>query len=196
MFFYSYLFRSNKHFKYFLYCTSSSTLLHQYLRGIDIFAAKILSRSSSTKIQHIHKKEIAAPATSHRLTESARAKALRRARLCHLPPASPSSTPTYHTNYQHTIVIAGCPGPLVPIGETGKELIYRSRARCRLIFFHIYSQLNSNIFLFSSPKYRYHFLFSFSSHFSSIFSSSILTLPLTSFLSLPAKFARSADGER
>ena len=40
------------------------------------------------------------------------------------------------TNYQHTIVIAGCPGPLVPIGETGKELICRSRARCRLMFFH------------------------------------------------------------
>ena len=84
MFFYSYLFRSNKHFKYLLYCTSSSTLLDQYLRGIDIFAAKILSRSSSTKIQHIHKKEIAAQLTSHRLAESARAKALRRARLYHL----------------------------------------------------------------------------------------------------------------
>ena len=127
VFFYSYLFRSNKHFKYVLYCTSSSTLLHQYLRGIDIFAAKILSRSSSTKIQHIHKKEIAAPATSHRLAESARAKALRRARLYHLPLLLlPLHLPT---NYQHTIVIAGCPGPLVPIGETGKELICRSRAR-------------------------------------------------------------------
>ena len=67
-----------------------------------------------------------------------------------------------------------------------------------LDIFHnsIPTYVNSNIFLFLSPKYRYHLLFSFSSHFSSIFSSSILTLPLTSFLSLPAKFARSADGER
>ena len=136
MFFYSYLFRSNKHFKYVLYCTSSSTLLHQYLRGIDIFAAKILSRSSSTKIQHIHKKEIAAPATSHRLTESARAKALWRARLCHLPPASPASTPTYlpTTNTPSTLLAV-----LILWCHTVKQVrnLYvvcvHACARCRLI---------------------------------------------------------------
>ena len=34
-----------------------------------------------------------------------------------------------HTTYQHTILIAGCPGPLVPPGKTGKEFICCSRVR-------------------------------------------------------------------
>ena len=157
----------------------------------------MLSRSSSTKIQYIHKTEISAPATSRWLAESARTKALPRALLYHLRFFSCLYT-YYYTHYQHTIIIAGFPRPLVPTGETGKEFhMSFARARCRMIFFLLfYSYVNFNIFLFSSPKYRYHLLFSFSSHFSSIFSSSILTLPLTSFLSFPAKFARSADGER
>ena len=49
------------------------------------FLGQTLMRSSLTKIQHINKKEIAAPATSHRHAESARAKALPRVHLCHLP---------------------------------------------------------------------------------------------------------------
>ena len=109
------------------------------MRGIVIFAAKKMSRSSSTKIQHIHKKEIAAQLTSHRLGNQ---RALRRcgARASiifplvllplHLRYLASYQLPTH-------IVIAGCPGPLVPIGETGKEFICRSRARAAAwYFFH------------------------------------------------------------
>ena len=81
MFGYSYFFRSNTYSRIcFTVLQDLLSYAHTFC-GNDIFAAQNLPRSFSTKLQHIHKNEIATPPTSHRLTLSARPATLPRACL-------------------------------------------------------------------------------------------------------------------
>ena len=67
-----------------------------------------------------------------------------------------------------TILIAGCPDPLAPPIETGKELICCARTLPLGQFFHhSYSCVNSDIFVLFLLKYCYCLMFFFCFFFSS-----------------------------